>query len=255
MCKVAARDATRDAARDAARKSARDGGLTLSCERVRFVPGAQRGAFTVEPVRDSTFDIDADAIVPAIGQDADLDLWDGLIAADGSVPSPIAATGDGWQTAIEGVFAGGDLASMDRFVSAAIGMGKEAAEAIDGWLTETGDSPADSPAAVTFDEINTAYHPLAPRQMQDSRPVDTRLNSFVEVQLPLAAEQALAEAERCFSCGTCIYCDNCYVYCPDMAVIRLERGYEIRTDYCKGCGLCVAECPTGAVRMIAEVQQ
>ncbi len=225
-------------------------GLTLVCEKVRFIPGARRGEFTVEALADSAFDIDADAIVTAIGQDADPGIWDGLITADGA----LASTGDSWQTDLPGVFAGGDLASMDRFVSAAIGMGKEAAEAIDTYLNKAADHEAVNAPEVRFDEINTAYHPPAPRQIQENRPVEERLDSFIEVQLPLAAEQALAEAERCFSCGTCIYCDNCYVYCPDMAVIRLERGYEIRTDYCKGCGLCVAECPTGAVRMMAEVQ-
>ncbi|MDH3234851.1 MAG: 4Fe-4S binding protein, partial [Alphaproteobacteria bacterium] len=61
-----------------------------------------------------------------------------------------------------------------------------------------------------------------------------------------------AEAGRCFSCGTCIYCDNCYLYCPDMAITKLERGYEVKLDYCKGCGLCVAECPTGSISMKEE---
>jgi len=39
-------------------------------------------------------------------------------------------------------------------------------------------------------------------------------------------------------------CDNCYGVCPDNAIIKLGDGqYAIDYDYCKGCGLCAAECP------------
>ena len=72
------------------------------------------------------------------------------------------------------------------------------------------------------------------------------------MQLGLEIEQALAETERCFSCGTCINCDNCVVYCPDMAVKRVGDGYIVLTDYCKGCGVCVKECPTGSMTMQEE---
>ncbi len=42
--------------------------------------------------------------------------------------------------------------------------------------------------------------------------------------------------------------------CPDNAVIKLGpgRGFAIDYDYCKGCGLCVAECPSGSIRMEPE---
>jgi Pyruvate/2-oxoacid:ferredoxin oxidoreductase delta subunit len=30
------------------------------------------------------------------------------------------------------------------------------------------------------------------------------------------------------------------------------RRYEIDYDYCKGCGLCAAECPRGAIEMEPE---
>ena len=30
------------------------------------------------------------------------------------------------------------------------------------------------------------------------------------------------------------------------------NGYEIDLDYCKGCGICVAECPCGAIGMEPE---
>lgn len=104
-----------------------------------------------------------------------------------------------------------------------------------------------------FSLINTAYHPLADRHRPGNSDVTTRLGNFSEVQQALDQPQALAEASRCFSCGTCICCDNCYFYCPDMAITRLEHGYEVKSNYCKGCRLCVAECPTGAMRMIEDL--
>ena len=81
-----------------------------------------------------------------------------------------------------------------------------------------------------------------------------RLAGNAEVQLALDIEQALAEAARCFSCGSCTHCDNCITYCPDLAVQRLGDGYTVLTDYCKGCGLCVEECPTGSMTMIEEAK-
>ena len=55
-------------------------------------------------------------------------------------------------------------------------------------------------------------------------------------------------------CGTCTHCDNCITYCPDLAVQRAGSGYIVLTDYCKGCGLCVKECPTGSMKMQEELR-
>ena len=82
-----------------------------------------------------------------------------------------------------------------------------------------------------------------------------RLARGAEVQLGLDIEQALAETARCFSCGTCIHCDNCVIYCPDLAVQRVGGGYRVLADYCKGCGLCVKECPTGSMTMLEECDE
>ena len=62
-----------------------------------------------------------------------------------------------------------------------------------------------------------------------------------------------ADVSACFSCGTCTQCDNCFHYCPDLAIRRVAAGgYEVLTDYCKGCGMCVSECPCGAIKMVPE---
>ena len=80
------------------------------------------------------------------------------------------------------------------------------------------------------------------------------LISFDEVVMALDESTALFEARRCLSCGNCFECDNCYGVCPDNAVIKLGPGkrFQFNLDYCKGCGLCAAECPCGAITMVPE---
>ncbi len=221
--------------------------VTAHCIRVEFQPGAQRGQFRADPVPGSEFTLNADTIIPAIGQDADLARWAELLDANG----PVIATAPGWQTSAPGLFAGGDVASMERFVTEAVGMGKEAAHAIAGFLQTGIAAPVPEIAPqVGYDRINPAYQEDHARTHQPVADVVARLASFDEVQEPLTEAQARKEASRCFSCGTCIFCDNCYFYCPDMAITKLEDGgYSVKTDYCKGCGLCVAECPTGSIHM------
>ena len=56
-------------------------------------------------------------------------------------------------------------------------------------------------------------------------------------------------AEICFNCGTCVDCDTCLVFCPDLAIYCREGDYLVRTEYCKGCGICAEECPRGVIEM------
>lgn len=65
-------------------------------------------------------------------------------------------------------------------------------------------------------------------------------------------EDAIKEAKRCFSCGTCNSCGNCYVFCPDSAVKWVNNFPEFDYDYCKGCGVCVNECPRGVLELVPE---
>lgn len=65
-------------------------------------------------------------------------------------------------------------------------------------------------------------------------------------------EHVIREAARCFSCGRCNDCDNCWIYCPDAAISRDSGEYEIDYDYCKGCTLCAAVCPRGVISVIEE---
>jgi 2-oxoacid:acceptor oxidoreductase delta subunit (pyruvate/2-ketoisovalerate family) len=46
-------------------------------------------------------------------------------------------------------------------------------------------------------------------------------------------------------------CFQCWLYCPE-AVITRGIPIEIDLTYCKGCGICAAECASGAITMAPE---
>ena len=108
-----------------------------------------------------------------------------------------------------------------------------------------------------YEGLNSAYFRRAPRTPIPLSPAaDRRRSQKVEVTLAYREEQAVAEADRCMSCGVCNGCDNCYIVCPDVSVLRdaRENGhYSIRTTYCKGCLVCVQECPTGCLEKVPEM--
>jgi len=120
--------------------------------------------------------------------------------------------------------------------------------------TQRTSATRDRNADVTMDAINLYYHERLARNNQPRVPVAERLQNFNEIQTNFSHQQASEESGRCFSCGNCIFCNNCFNYCPDMAIVKLDLGYEVRLDYCKGCGLCVRECPTAAIAMFEDRQ-
>ncbi|HEY0845046.1 MAG TPA: NAD(P)-binding protein [Noviherbaspirillum sp.] len=196
--------------------------------------------------------IEADSLVLALGQDVDLSLLDnvpGLVIRDGMVQVDRAM-----MTAHPGIFAGGDMVPADRTVTVAIGHGKKAARNIDAWLRGTSYAPPPKHELATYEKLNTWYYADAPKTVQPVLDIIRRQSTFEEVLGGLDESNALLEARRCLSCGNCFECDNCYGVCPDNAVIKLGPGnrFRINYDYCKGCGICVAECPCGAIKTEPE---
>jgi 2-oxoacid:acceptor oxidoreductase delta subunit (pyruvate/2-ketoisovalerate family) len=196
--------------------------------------------------------LDADSLVLALGQDVDLSLLDkapGIVIEDG-----VVKVGRDMMTGRAGVFAGGDMAPSERTVTVAVGHGKKAARHIDGYLRGTPYLPAEKHGLASLERLNSWYYEDAPATVRPMLEAARRINTFDEVQGGLDETNALYEARRCLSCGNCFECDNCYGVCPDNAVIKLGAGnrFRIDYDYCKGCGLCAAECPCGAIDMVAE---
>ncbi len=194
-----------------------------------------------------------DALVLALGQDVDLSLLDGvagLAVKDGAVQVDPATM----MTSHPGLFAGGDMVPAERNVTVAVGHGKKAAQHVDAWLRGVHVEPVPKHRSATFERLNPWYYSDAPKTLRPQLDLARRTSSFDEVQGGLTEDNALFEARRCLSCGNCFECDNCYGVCPDNAVIKLGAGkrFEFNYDYCKGCGICAAECPCGAIDMVPE---
>ncbi len=194
----------------------------------------------------------ADSVVLALGQDVDLSLLDGVpgLEIDGGVVKVDAHM----MTGAPGIFAGGDMVPGERTVTVGIGHGKLAARNIDAWLRGEAWSHPPRHELASFDKLNTWYYSDAPKAQRPVLDMVRRQSTFEEVVGGFDRATAQFEARRCLSCGNCFECDNCYGVCPDNAVIKLGAGnrYAFNYDYCKGCGLCVTECPCGAIRTQAE---
>jgi len=196
--------------------------------------------------------LEADSVVLALGQDVDLSLIDGVPGL--AVEDGVVRVDANMMTGHAGIFAGGDMVPAERNVTVAIGHGKKAARNIDAWLRGRAYIPPAKSELAGFDMLNTWYYSDAPKTVRPMLDMIRRQSTFEEVQGGLDESNALFEARRCLSCGNCFECDNCYGVCPDNAVIKHGpgKGFDFNYDYCKGCGICVSECPCGAIKMVPE---
>jgi len=54
--------------------------------------------------------------------------------------------------------------------------------------------------------------------------------------------------------GKCTFCLFCWVFCPEGAISQDEANRKVTFNFedCKGCGICVRECPTKAIEMVEQ---
>jgi len=197
--------------------------------------------------------LEADTLVLALGQDVDTSFLEHVPGVDTERDGTVIVD-ERMMTGCDGLFAGGDMVLSERTVTVAVGHGKKAARNIDAWLRGEIYVKPPRPEVAEYDMLNPWYYDDAPQTQQMQLELVRRQTGFEEVIKGLTEENALFEARRCLSCGNCFECDNCYGICPDNAITKLGPGkrFEFKYDYCKGCGMCAAECPCGAIKMIPE---
>ncbi len=236
-------------------------GESITVEKMTLGPdGFPRGTGEYET-------IEGDALILALGQNVDTHVLDSIPGVEHSADG-VVKVGPNMMTGHKGIFAGGDMVPSERTLTVAIGHGKKAARNIDAYLRGIPYVPKVKPALASFERLNTWYYSDAGKTVQPVLEDVRRRSTFEEVVGGLDETNALFEARRCLSCGNCFECDNCFGVCPDNAVIKLpdsaaiERSdsagsphsapFAIDYDYCKGCGVCAAECPCGAIEMVPE---
>jgi NADPH-dependent glutamate synthase beta subunit-like oxidoreductase len=221
------------------------------------------------PVKGKFLTLEADHLITAAGEQVDLSwipqhlIKDGLIEVNPS----------------SNIFAGGDAVDQPRTIVTAISSGKRAAVSID--LQTRGNTYSEAFSkirvgnkgsvsmetylsgsrgggkwtepleVVSYERLNTLFfepkNRVGMRQLNHSR----RLRDFSEVNLGFSSEEAALSASRCFTCGICNYCYNCYFFCPEGA-ISLDPDRQSKTvdlEHCKGCGTCAKACPRNVVEM------
>ncbi len=224
------------------------GGYELTCRRMRL--GEPDASGRRSPIPDtsegSTFTVDCDLVILALGQSADLSI----------LPEGAEIHRDHSLLGLTGapILLGGDLATNDGTVAHAIGNGRRAALRIHQELTGEDLRPRQARPIATPEVVHA--HLFEHVRAEDPVEVspERRRRSFVEVRQGYIGkdgdEPALQEAARCFTCGACTDCERCVEYCPEGVLVHRENGdYDFNFDYCKGCGVCASQCPRGVIHM------
>jgi Pyruvate/2-oxoacid:ferredoxin oxidoreductase delta subunit len=228
-----------------------DGRIRLTVAEMRLGEPDESGRRRPEP-GGATHTEEYDAVFTAIGESADLAAFPTAMVSD-----------DGWlevgrdgRTTHEMVYVGGDLSHGPSTVVEAIGDGRRAAAAICARLAPGADPPPwaadDDGEAVGPTEVNPATVSAdGPIEVPHLAAAERVAAGFTEEAGTIAAAAALAEIERCYSCGHCNSCGVCFIYCPD-AAITWDDGPIIDYGVCKGCGICATECPGSAIVNVPE---
>ncbi len=250
-----------------------EGGVVvgLACARMRLGDRDASGRPRPVPAGGDDVILPADTIIPAIGQEAALDVLEGLDVArraDGSIAVDEVTR----QTSLPWLFAGGDVVRGAASVIKAIADGRTVANEIGlrhgvaceaEPLLDKGARPGEllSKKGLRALPMTVPVLPIAERA------------GFAEVNRPFSLEAAAAEASRCLDCDD--LCSLCVTVCPNRAnqayamvpltfslpllvaregalvagapkIFAVSQSVQIANigDFCNSCGNCDTFCPT-----------
>jgi NADPH-dependent glutamate synthase beta subunit-like oxidoreductase/Pyruvate/2-oxoacid:ferredoxin oxidoreductase delta subunit len=199
------------------------------------------------PVAGSAHIVEVDGVLSAVGETIDPELIENKNTG-----------GRGGRVII-----GGDAAGGPRTVAHAAASGKRAALRIDRMLSGRETGPGESVTGsfrayregrsviptdpVRLEELNTDYFDRTASVAAKKVPPEVRVRNFSEITRTYSEKAAVTESGRCFICGSCVGCEVCATFCPDFSISVGGDSASIDYTYCKGCGICIRECPRGVI--------
>ncbi len=255
------------------RMNASMGDIVLTLQKMKPVESDTRGRAQVIPDGKKTMSIKVEQVFTAIGAEPGRNWYVPPKKQDNILNLSHCSF---MEDELPMVF-GGDLTNPIKSVTDAIASGKQAAMVLDTFFQKgknaieeslaacrvgnsdtlsmeiytEGERKKRNPRMVLFEEINADYFSRSDREIPRMLSPDESISSFSETESVFTRDSVEKESQRCFNCGICNDCDNCRLFCGDIAVSS-DGERLVNLDYCKGCGICVVECPRSAMTLEEE---
>ncbi|MBN2895474.1 MAG: FAD-dependent oxidoreductase [Campylobacterales bacterium] len=181
----------------------------LVIDRFELVPDPNGGRPQLQKIEGASFEIEADYLIPAVSQSADLKFvpkeWELEMTSWGTLKT----NGRDYMTSRKGVFASGDCEYGPMTIVNAVGQAKRAASVmaryvVSGEITlsdeEIMEDHLRKMRVYNKKEKVSGWMPGVPRPISEKLDVDVRKDNNLEVNLGFTQEEAIAEAERCMRC-------------------------------------------------------
>ncbi len=223
----------------------RDGrAVGMRCIRMQLGEPDSSGRPRPVPQPGSEFEVEASSVIAAISQEPEFHGLENLHSGKDWIK-----TDDWGETPAEGVYAGGDSIELG-LVTIAIAQGRYAADAIEArFRGEKLEKPASLPV-ISTDKVKLDWYKPAERHERAQVAVAERAPE-TEIELGLSEADVVEEAKRCMSCGMCMDCETCWMYCTPNCFVKLPKGehYKAKLELCDGCKKCADVCPCGYIEM------
>jgi len=204
----------------------------LECLKMKLGRPDASGRPAPEPIPGSEFVLPCDAVIVTIGQSPDVGALGERLGVETTRWGTLKADPLTLETALPGVFAGGDCVTGPDVVVNAKLAGKKAARSIDRWLNHQDlrlGREWEGPYHTEYEVDTTGVLMQRQIHMQALDPA-TRGRTFAEVHVGYTQEEAIAEAKRCLACGICCDCHICASACEAHAIDYSQREQKVELN-------------------------